>query len=344
MASCIPRDRAVPQRTYVGTFFGHREAECVKRSRLLAIASAGGHWKELVRLRDAPRGSYDVTWVTTDRGYAGDVEQGQVSHGDRGEPLGSLAARTFRRRGPVDSDSRTPRVVVTTGAAPGFFALWLGKKLGAKTVWIDSFANGDELSLSGQRAGAHADVWLTQWPDLARPDGPEYAGECAVIFVTVGSQLPFDRLVHAVDAWARDAGRSDVFGQVGATSAPPSTIEWASELTPSTFEERVGEADVVVGHAGTGTIMAALDAGTPVVVLARREALGETRSDHQVATTKRFAEHPGVFCAAEASEVGDLIERALAFEYESQVPGAAPDASLVERLERFFDAHLERVR
>lgn len=147
----------------------------MKRSRLLAIASAGGHWKELVRLRELLE-AYDVTWVTTDRGYAGDIENGRfrtVTEASRWDRL--RLARSAAEVLWILVRER-PRVVLTTGAAPGFFALWLGKKLGAKTVWIDSFANGDELSLSGQRAGAHADVWLTQWPDLARPGGPEYAG------------------------------------------------------------------------------------------------------------------------------------------------------------------------
>ncbi|MEM8712084.1 MAG: glycosyl transferase, partial [Planctomycetota bacterium] len=70
-----------------------------------------------------------------------------------------------------------------------------------------------------------------------------------MIFVTVGSQLPFDRLVHAVDAWAEAAGRADeVFAQVGATSAPPRSVGWAKELSPEAFQRRVDEADVVVRH------------------------------------------------------------------------------------------------
>ena len=43
-------------------------------------------------------------------------------------------------------------------------------------LWIDSLANGEELSMSGRRAAKHADLWLTQWPELAEDGGPEYAG------------------------------------------------------------------------------------------------------------------------------------------------------------------------
>ena len=69
-----------------------------------------------------------------------------------------------------------PDVVVTTGSAPGYFAIRLAKMAGLRTVWIDSIANVETLSSSGQRAGSYADLWLTQWPHLARPEGPQYAG------------------------------------------------------------------------------------------------------------------------------------------------------------------------
>ena len=52
-----------------------------------------------------------------------------------------------------------------------------GKLIGARTIWIDSLANVDQLSKAGRMAGPHADLWLTQWPDLAGDNGPDYAGQ-----------------------------------------------------------------------------------------------------------------------------------------------------------------------
>ncbi|MFQ5805354.1 MAG: hypothetical protein ACE5I3_02760 [Phycisphaerae bacterium] len=63
-----------------------------------------------------------------------------------------------------------------TGAAPGYVGLRLGKLLGAQTIWIDSIANVERLSLSGERIARHADLWLTRWPHLARSDRPSYLG------------------------------------------------------------------------------------------------------------------------------------------------------------------------
>jgi hypothetical protein len=69
-----------------------------------------------------------------------------------------------------------PDVVISTGAAPGYFALRLGRILGARTVWVDSVANAEELSMSGRMAGKYADLWLTQWEHLAEKGGPMFKG------------------------------------------------------------------------------------------------------------------------------------------------------------------------
>jgi hypothetical protein len=66
--------------------------------------------------------------------------------------------------------------VVTTGAAPGYWAIRFGKLIGARTIWIDSIANAEELSMSGRLASKVADVCLTQWPHLDGEHGAQYAG------------------------------------------------------------------------------------------------------------------------------------------------------------------------
>ena len=69
-----------------------------------------------------------------------------------------------------------PDVVVTTGAAPGFFACLIGRLTGCRTAWIDSMANVCELSMSGRAAGRWSDLWLTQWKGLSGDEGPHYRG------------------------------------------------------------------------------------------------------------------------------------------------------------------------
>jgi len=151
---------------------------------VMPIASAGGHWIQLSRMAPAWAGCR-VTYVTTDPGLQASVEAAAAAQGapapgffvvpeaNRWQKIRLLwlllkiSAILLRTR---------PDVVITTGAAPGFFALRLAALFGIRTAWIDSIANGDELSLSGRMAGPHADLWLTQWEHLARPEGPGHAG------------------------------------------------------------------------------------------------------------------------------------------------------------------------
>ena len=69
-----------------------------------------------------------------------------------------------------------PDVVISTGAAPGFFALRFGKLLGARTVWVDSIANAEQMSLAGELARPYSDLWLTQWPHVAEVAGAQFKG------------------------------------------------------------------------------------------------------------------------------------------------------------------------
>ena len=110
-----------------------------------------------------------------------------------------------------------------------------------------------------------------------------------MIFVTVGSDLPFNRLVRVVDEWAYDTGRDDVFAQIGDTDWRPAHIAWTEFLQPPEFARRFAESEVVVAHAGMGTILSALQLEKPIVVMPRRASLGEVRNEHQFATARHLS-------------------------------------------------------
>ena len=145
-----------------------------QRKRILAVASSGGHWVQLRRLRPAFEG-HDVAYLTTAAGHRDEVGAARfhtVVDANRADKLALL--RSALKIGWVLLRER-PHVVVSTGAAPGYLALRGGKLLGARTVWIDSVANVEELSLSGRMSSSVADLCLTQWPHLADGD-VGYAG------------------------------------------------------------------------------------------------------------------------------------------------------------------------
>ena len=145
------------------------------RLRVLAIASGGGHWVQLLRLRPA-LAEHDVTYVSVDKCYRSDISPAKfrvVNDATRRNKIGLvfLAIRVAWILARVRPDT-----IVTTGAAPGYFAVRLGKLFGMKTIWIDSIANVERLSLSGRQVEPYADLLLTQWSHLAGVGGPRYAG------------------------------------------------------------------------------------------------------------------------------------------------------------------------
>src|SRR5262249_19256768 len=109
-----------------------------------------------------------------------------------------------------------------------------------------------------------------------------------MIFVTVGVQLPFDRLVRAVDEWAGERRRTDVFAQIGPSDYQPRHIEFSPFVDPPEFRRLVEAADVLVAHAGMGSIITALELGKPLLVMPRRADYGEHRNDHQLATARHM--------------------------------------------------------
>lgn len=152
--------------------------------KLMVVASAGGHWVQLMRLRKAWQG-LPVIYLSTEPGLADIVASTARAEGNPPPDFISVTdanlsekRRLLRQLAEVFLAvlRHRPDVIITTGAAPGYFALRFGKLFGARTIWVDSMANAEELSKSGQEVGKHADLWLTQWEHLARPGGPHYMG------------------------------------------------------------------------------------------------------------------------------------------------------------------------
>lgn len=129
-----------------------------------------------------------------------------------------------------------------------------------------------------------------------------------MIYVTVGTQLQFDRLISAVDHWAARAKRGDVCAQIGKSSYVPQAISWVRFLTPDQSIERVRAADVIVSHAGMGTIIEALESGTPIIIFPRLAALGEQRNDHQLSTARRFGERGLVKVAEDETALNRILD------------------------------------
>ena len=145
------------------------------KKKVLAVSSAGGHWTQLLLLSDAFK-HCDVRYVSTNINISAiethkdliTVIDADLSSKAKLIPLAAqMIVILLRHR---------PDIVISTGAAPGFFAIIIGKLLGAKTIWVDSMANYSVMSVSGKHASRFCDLCLTQWPNLADGDHIHYSG------------------------------------------------------------------------------------------------------------------------------------------------------------------------
>lgn len=115
-----------------------------------------------------------------------------------------------------------------------------------------------------------------------------------MIFVTVGTQLTFDRLITSVDKWAGENLNQKVVVQAGNGNVTSLNCELKKYLEPKEWEELFCNAEFVIAHAGMGTILKCLDANKPLIIMPRQASLGEHRNEHQNATVSKFINIPGI--------------------------------------------------
>ncbi len=131
-----------------------------------------------------------------------------------------------------------------------------------------------------------------------------------MIFVTVGTQLPFDRLVSLTDAVAPELSQP-VFGQIGRCTYQPRNFDYSAHLTPVEFDRLFSQAAMIVSHAGIGTVLTAQKYCKPIILFPRRAALGEHRNDHQLATVNALEGRSGIYIARTEEELRNLLRAAL---------------------------------
>jgi len=133
--------------------------------KILAVASAGGHWSQLLRILPAFEG-HSLILISTKSSFSDivpDSEYYSVNESNRWNKIGLVI--TFFQLAKLIKRIR-PEIIITTGAAPGLISIIIGRIFSIKTIWIDSIANAECISLSGKIASIFADMCFTQWPDL----------------------------------------------------------------------------------------------------------------------------------------------------------------------------------
>lgn len=132
-----------------------------------------------------------------------------------------------------------------------------------------------------------------------------------MIFASVGSMLPFDRFVKAVDDWALANPDRKVFIQIGDGEYEPRHAPWVRIMPHAEYRRRLEECDLFVAHVGMGSILQALEAKKQMLLLPRHASLKEHTTDHQLHTADRFRATPGLLIVDDVPELQASMTRLL---------------------------------
>ena len=124
-----------------------------------------------------------------------------------------------------------------------------------------------------------------------------------MIFLTVGTQLPFDRFVKIVDEWAAEHPEVEIFAQIGDAEYKPQHMQYCAYLDEVTYKEKFDQASLVLAHAAMGSIITSLTEQKPVVVFPRLASKGEHRNEHQLATSKNFEALDGCYVTYDKTQL-----------------------------------------
>lgn len=152
-----------------------------------------------------------------------------------------------------------------------------------------------------------------------------------MIFVAVGTQFPFDRLVRCVDDWAAE-NRVAVHAQIAGGNYLPQYASYDRFMTTTAFNDTLEAAELIISHAGMGNIITALENNKPIIVMNRQHKLGEHRNDHQADGLEWMGKLSGVYTASTTDEMRGLLDR------KAELCGSEhPDMAQRQRLIRFLD-------
>lgn len=325
--------------------------------KLCLAASGGGHVRQLLDLEPVWN-RHDHFFVTEDTALGRSLAEKQrtrfVAHYALGQARLGHPFRMFR--GALANAFQSlrivlaerPDVVITTGAGAVFLVVLFARLMGAKLVTIESFARFDAPSQFGRMIAPFAHRKVVQgaplkdyWPDAELFDPlriveGERPSKQPLLFATVGATLPFPRMIETVLALKQAGGLPErLMVQVGTGGGPKGSAPDGAEIVETLDFERIqqvlGDADLVVTHGGTGSLITALRAGCRVVAMPRRFDLGEHYDDHQQEITSAFATRGLIELAYDSADLGPALDRARA---KTPIMATTDPVALIAYLDR----------
>jgi len=128
-----------------------------------------------------------------------------------------------------------------------------------------------------------------------------------MIFVTVGTQEPFDRLIKAIDEIYHELDDKEIIVQAPLENFEPKNFKTVVFINPSEYSQIFDRADLIIGHAGTGTIISALLKQKPLIIMPRICKYGEHRNDHQLSTVQKFGSFENIHIAENENVVKKFL-------------------------------------
>ena len=156
-----------------------------------------------------------------------------------------------------------------------------------------------------------------------------------MIFATVGTQLPFDRLLIGLNSWAMRNPDVPIMAQTGSSTHEFPHIETVSHLSQSEFRARFEAARLIVAHAGMGSILSAAELGKPIILMPRRAKFQEHRNDHQQDTANEMARLSNVTVAQDNDDLHEALDLAVSRGFEM---APQPSVSQINALDPLIEA------
>lgn len=307
--------------------------------KVLFISSTGGHFSELLQLKPLFK-KYD-SYIITEKDKTSEnlkEEYGEkfffLPYGTRSKLFTYIFKYLYLCLKTIYLYFKIrPKYIVTTGTHTAVPMCYIGKLFGSKIIFIETFANSKSKTLSGRMIYPIANLFIVQWKEMlelypkAVYGGSIYwctnyvhfapnvwmfikNGEVNMILVLLGTQNnSFTRLLQAIqDNIDKKVITDKVIVQAGFTKFDSKDMKIFSMMSKKEFSKLQDEADLIITHAGVGSIISSLEKGKKVIVVPRLKRYNEHVNDHQIQIAKKFKQQGYVKYVINLKNLGKVIK------------------------------------
>jgi len=229
-----------------------------------------------------------------------------------------------------------PDVIITTGSGDALATCYLGKLMGAKLIFIETFARVSEPSFFGTLVHPISDHTIVQWESMRNVykksvyGGPLYKiippqqlmkTDINKTFVMVGTHtLSFNRLLKELDELVgKGVLRGKVVAQIGHSSYEPKNCEWFRFAEPDKFIQHIRESDLIITHDGSNALSNSLSEGKTIIVVPRLKKFGEVSYNNKYDLARALEKENLVILVRDIKELEQAITKSKEFQSSASI-------------------------